>query len=81
MPAPGSILGCPPGLEYLAQLDQVLIKQEASLLEGNIPAVCVALACLHNCQLGELTDMPREKYDSFLKHKAKVENDSYWTET
>ena len=34
MPPPGSIQGCPPGLEYLSHLDQVVIKQEASLIEG-----------------------------------------------
>ena len=29
-----SIPGCPPGLEYLAQLDQVMIEQQVELLEG-----------------------------------------------
>ena len=33
MPAP-SIPGCPPGLEYLAQIDQILVKQQKELLEG-----------------------------------------------
>ena len=34
MPAPQAIAGCPPGLEYLSQLDQVLIHQQVELLEA-----------------------------------------------
>ncbi|XP_025089176.1 phospholipid scramblase 1-like isoform X2 [Pomacea canaliculata] len=33
MPLPPSVPGCPPGLEYLTQLDQILIKQEVEILE------------------------------------------------
>ncbi|KAL5021054.1 hypothetical protein ScPMuIL_000209 [Solemya velum] len=33
MPAPASVTGCPPGLEYLAQLDQLIVMQQVSLLE------------------------------------------------
>ncbi|NWI85712.1 PLS1 scramblase, partial [Pitta sordida] len=33
MPIPPSIPNCPPGLEYLTQIDQVLIHQEIELLE------------------------------------------------
>ncbi|XP_070182216.1 phospholipid scramblase 2-like [Littorina saxatilis] len=33
MPAPTGITGCPPGLEYLSQLDQVICKQETSMME------------------------------------------------
>ncbi|RNA45184.1 hypothetical protein BpHYR1_003451 [Brachionus plicatilis] len=31
---PAPISGCPPGLEYLTQLDFLLLQQEVSLLEG-----------------------------------------------
>ena len=34
MPKPESTEGCPPGLEYLTQIDQVLIQQEVFALEG-----------------------------------------------
>jgi len=34
MASPGSIPGCPPGLEYLTQLDQVLMHQQVELFEG-----------------------------------------------
>ncbi|XP_070182217.1 phospholipid scramblase 2-like [Littorina saxatilis] len=33
MPPPPPVPGCPPGLEYLAQLDQVMVEQEVHMLE------------------------------------------------
>jgi len=33
MPMPETFSGCPPGLEYLSQLDQLLVKQEVEILE------------------------------------------------
>ena len=35
MTRPQGIPGCPPGLEYLMQIDQLLVKQQIELLEGN----------------------------------------------
>ena len=34
MPVPQAPIGCPPGLEYLACIDQVLVQQQVELLEG-----------------------------------------------
>ncbi|CAH1255203.1 phospholipid scramblase 1-like isoform X1 [Branchiostoma lanceolatum] len=34
MEVPGAIPGCPPGLEYLTQLDQLLVQQQVELLEA-----------------------------------------------
>ena len=34
MPAPQAPMGCPPGLEYLSAIDQVLVQQQIELLEG-----------------------------------------------
>lgn len=34
MPIPQAPVGCPPGLEYLTQIDQLLVKQQVELLEG-----------------------------------------------
>jgi len=33
MPVPAGIPGCPPGLEYLSQIDQLLVKQKVEMLE------------------------------------------------
>ncbi|XP_013065706.2 phospholipid scramblase 1-like isoform X1 [Biomphalaria glabrata] len=33
MPFPGQFQGCPPGLEYMAAIDQLICKQEVSLFE------------------------------------------------
>ena len=34
MPLPETMPGCPPGLEYLTQLDQLLVHQQVELFEG-----------------------------------------------
>lgn len=34
MARPEAIPGCPPGLEYLTQIDQLLVHQQIELLEG-----------------------------------------------
>lgn len=34
MPIPQAPMGCPPGLEYLSQIDQLLVKQQVELLEA-----------------------------------------------
>ncbi|XP_078595813.1 phospholipid scramblase 1-like [Branchiostoma floridae x Branchiostoma japonicum] len=34
MAAPGAIPGCPPGLEYLTQIDQLLVHQQVELFEA-----------------------------------------------
>uniref|UniRef100_A0A672LDV3 Phospholipid scramblase n=1 Tax=Sinocyclocheilus grahami TaxID=75366 RepID=A0A672LDV3_SINGR len=36
MPVPDRPLGCPPGLEYLTQVDQLLVNQKVELMEGNL---------------------------------------------
>lgn len=33
MPVPQGIIGCPPGLEYLTQIDQLIVKQKVEALE------------------------------------------------
>ncbi len=34
MQAPQAPVGCPPGLEYLSQVDQLLVHQQIELLES-----------------------------------------------
>ena len=38
-------MGCPPGLEYLTVIDQVIIQQQVELLEGNLMGVNMFLLC------------------------------------
>ena len=38
MPAPAAPPNCPPGLEYLAQIDQLLVKQKIEGLESKCHA-------------------------------------------
>ncbi|KAJ8048525.1 Phospholipid scramblase 1 [Holothuria leucospilota] len=33
IPTPATITGCPPGLEYMCQLDQILVYQQVEILE------------------------------------------------
>ena len=34
MPPPAAPPNCPPGLEYMTQIDQLLVKQQIELLES-----------------------------------------------
>lgn len=34
MAPPQAPVGCPPGLEYLTQIDQILVQQQIELLES-----------------------------------------------
>ena len=45
MPAPTSTpTGCPPGLEYLTQVDQILVNQQIELIE----CVCEMFSEIHS---------------------------------
>ena len=56
MPAPGeTIPGCPPGLEYLTKIDQLLIHQQVELFEGTA-AACIIFIGMHIDTFRELGD-------------------------
>jgi len=39
MPTPQAPVGCPPGLEYLTQIDQLLVNQQVELLERKLKTI------------------------------------------
>ena len=47
MPAPQAPIGCPPGLEYLLAVDQILIQQLVELAEGEKITILSRLQCRH----------------------------------
>ena len=50
MPAPAVMSGVPPGLEYLSQIDQLLVNQQIELLEGGLLVlVCDLCVCVCVC--------------------------------
>lgn len=51
MPTPQVPMGCPPGLEYLTAIDQVIIQQQIELLEGNLKGVNMFFVVFHCWQL------------------------------
>ncbi|CAI8044503.1 Phospholipid scramblase 2 [Geodia barretti] len=63
MAAPQAIQGCPPGLEYLTQVDQLLVHQQVELLEGKVihierPLRCQAWCCFCCLQKIEVQSPP-----------------------
>ena len=45
---PAAPVGCPPGLEYLAMVDQLLVKQKVEILESEFCFCYLSPALLHN---------------------------------
>jgi len=50
MARPPGIAGVPTGLEYLTQVDQVLVHQQVEMFEGT--SLCV-LCCIRGAGMGE----------------------------
>lgn len=62
MPLPVVQLDCPPGLEYLAQIDQLLIKQQVELLEGKLLSNMMLVTC------EKTRTMLQKERDKLLRH-------------
>ena len=45
MEAPSGVPDCPPGLEYLTKVDQLLVHQQVELLEGMIHLYFARILC------------------------------------
>lgn len=43
---PDAIPGCPPGLEYLTTLDQMLVKQQVELMECKLTIIILSIVFL-----------------------------------
>ncbi|KAJ8048517.1 Phospholipid scramblase 1 [Holothuria leucospilota] len=66
MPQPSTITGCPPGLEYLTQLDQILVHQQVELLETFTPLETENRYHIKN-SLGQQVFFAQEESDPLLR--------------
>ncbi|KAK3097640.1 hypothetical protein FSP39_011667 [Pinctada imbricata] len=62
MTHPGAISGCPPGLEYLTQIDQLIVRQQVDLLEVLVDWECANKYSIQN-SLGQQAYFAQEESD------------------
>ena len=73
MPAPQAPMGCPPGLEYLTAIDQVLVQQQLELLEGILLTYSLhslLLSYTHVFIKNDIVDELELTFKSLLKQRS-----------
>ena len=87
-----TVPGCPPGLEYLTQVDQLLVNQQVELFESELPSLvsvatgaeCMSLMTYHHVILMYImSSLPRvtraHAREIIVRGRFQVKRNNYFT--